>query len=114
MNNTLGSYLKQIRKQRNFTLRDVEEKIKISNAYLSQLENDKILQPSPSVLNKLAECYKISYEHLMMLAGYPSLEKEKTAPSFRVGSDFDDLTHEERETVLEYIQFLKSRRAMKR
>lgn len=114
MNNSLGSFLKQTRKQRNLTLRDIEEKTGISNAYLSQLENDKILQPSPSVLNKLAEFYKISYGHLMVLTGYPSPEKNKMAPSFRIGSDFDDLTPEEKETVLEYIHFLKSRRAMKR
>jgi len=110
----LGSYLKQIRKQQNLTLRMVEEKTGISNAYLSQLENNKILHPSPSVLHKLAECYGISYEHLMTLAGYPfPTEKEKLTPTFRVRSSLDDLTPDERERVSEFIQFLKSRR-MKR
>jgi len=109
MNETLGNYLKRIRKQRSLTLRAVEEKTAISNAYLSQLENDKISSPSPTVLHKLAECYGISYERLMKLTGYP-IDEEKH-PAFRSsGDDFDSLTLEEKEKVMEYIQFLKSRR----
>ncbi|MEM2112129.1 MAG: helix-turn-helix transcriptional regulator, partial [Candidatus Bathyarchaeia archaeon] len=72
MNKTLGPYLKQVRKEKGFTLRVVEEKTGISNAYLSQLENQKISNPSPRILHKLADFYEISYGNLMELAGYPS------------------------------------------
>lgn len=109
MNETLGQFLKRARKQKSLTLRDVQDRIGISNAYLSQLENNKILCPSPSILDKLSKCYDVSYELLMKLAGYPTTEKE-LSPSFRIGSDFVNLTAEEKERVLEYIQFLKSRR----
>jgi transcriptional regulator with XRE-family HTH domain len=105
----LGLYLRRIRKNLNLTLRAVEEKTGISNAYLSQLENNKIFCPSPKVLYKLAECYQVSYEYLMKLAGYPTTEK-KQMPAFRISSSLDDLTPEEKEKVLEFIQFLKSRR----
>lgn len=107
--NELGTYLKQVRKKLNFTLRAVEEKTGISNAYLSQLENNKIFCPSPTILYKLAKCYKVSYEYLMKLAGYPVASKEST-PTFRLSGDLDDLLPEEREKVFEFIQFLKSRR----
>ena len=113
MSNTLGSYLKQSRKERGLTLRDVEEKIGISNAYLSQLENQKISNPSPQILHKLADWYNISYDRLMELAGYPVLEKESRGPAFRKESGFDDLTREEKENVIEYIRFLRSRRRKK-
>ena len=113
MSNMLGSYLKQSRKESGLTLRDVEEKIGISNAYLSQLENQKISNPSPQILHKLADCYNISYDRLMELAGYPVPEKESHGPAFRKESDFDDLTREEKENVLEYIRFLRSRRRKK-
>jgi len=110
MNETLGNYLKGIRKQRSLTLRAVEQKTAISNAYLSQLENDKISSPSPTVLHKLAECYSISYERLMKLTGYPTSE-EGQKPAFRSSSDdIENLTPEEKEKVMEYIQFLRSRR----
>ena len=54
------------------TLRQVEEATnkEVSNAYLSQIENDKIQKPSPNVLHALAEIYGISYEQLMEMAGY--------------------------------------------
>lgn len=114
MNETLGRYLKRIRKERELTLRVVEEKTGISNAYLSQVENGKIARPSPSVLHKLAEFYDVSYEHLMRLAGHPlpilSTEREKLEPVFRLSSSFDDLTEEEKKRVQEYIEFLKSRK----
>jgi len=115
MNKTLGSYLKQVRKERGLTLRAVEERTGISNAYLSQLENQKISDPSPRILHKLADCYKIPYEHLMELAGYPSplssmTEGKKLQPSFRSSISLDDLTKEEKERVEEFIQFLRSRR----
>ncbi|MHA1227402.1 MAG: helix-turn-helix domain-containing protein [Candidatus Hodarchaeales archaeon] len=114
MNETLGRYLKRVRKERKLTLRVVEKRTGISNAYLSQVENGKILKPSPSILYKLAECYGVSYEKLMQLAGYPlpaiSVKMEKMEPSFRLDSSFDDLTEEEKKRVLEYIEFLKSRR----
>lgn len=114
MNKTLAEYLKQIRKEKRLTLRAVEERTSISNAYLSQVENGKISTPSPSVLHKLADCYGVSYEHLMKLAGHPlpeaSTRSEKLEPVFRLGSSFDELTEEEKKRVLEYIEFLKSRR----
>ena len=116
MNQALGRHLKRVRKQRNLTLRAVEEKTGISNAYLSQVENSKINRPSPSVLLKLADCYSVSYVHLMELTGHPipnlNSNNEKVKPSFRLssGSFLDDLTDEEKKRVLEYIEFLRSRK----
>jgi transcriptional regulator with XRE-family HTH domain len=113
MSEKLGQYLKHQRKNQNFTLRDVEQKTRISNAYLSQLENNKIFNPSPSVLHKLADCYEISYEYLLKLAGYPVpeiSEKNKKIQFNRLGRAVDDLTPEEEERLLEYLQFLRSRK----
>ena len=50
MNNNLGTYLKQIRKEKKYTLRAVEAKTEISNSYLSQVENGKIRKPAPIFL----------------------------------------------------------------
>ena len=114
MNEPLNKYLKRVRKERKLTLRAVEEETGISNAYLSQVENAKILRPSPSVLHKLAECYDVSYEHVMRLAGHPlpttSTGRENLEPAFRLSSSLNDLTEEEEKRVLEYIEFLRSRR----
>lgn len=109
MNESLGPYLRNVRKHKAFTLRTVEEKTGISNAYLSQLENNKIASPSPKFLCKLAKLYGIQYEHLMKLAGYP-VEPRAHTSAFRVENGLEDLTQDEKTKVQEYIQFLRSKR----
>ncbi len=109
MNNSLGMYLRNTRKQCGLTLRAIEEKTGISNAYLSQLETEKIAFPSPKFLHKLAELYGVSYEYLMKLAGYP-VSTIDDLPASRIGNNLDELTPDEKSKVQEYIQFLKSQR----
>ncbi|MGE8453902.1 MAG: helix-turn-helix domain-containing protein, partial [Pseudomonadales bacterium] len=72
MKPTLAQYLASIRRDRQLSLRQVEEQSgkEVSNAYLSQLETGKVTQPSPNVLHTLAELYGIDYIYLMQLANY--------------------------------------------
>lgn len=113
---TLGQFLANIRATKRMSLREVEEACDgvVSNAYLSQLEHDKISKPSPNILHALAEVYAVPYATLMEKAGYiaeSSKPKKKTgrhaqAPTFATG----DLTAEEEEALLEYLAFLRSRK----
>lgn len=117
MSKELGSLLKSGRTEHDYTLREVEEKIGISNAYLSQLENGSANKPSPEVLFKLSELYDISYERLMKTAGHPLPMKNDNMQgvSFRQENDtFDDLSPKEEEKLLEYLQFLRSNEATNR
>ena len=57
MGKSFGGFLRKLREDRNMTLRDVEEKIHISNAYLSQVESGQRNIPTMRILSKLAECY---------------------------------------------------------
>ena len=114
---TLGKYLASIRKDRNMTLREVERATskRVSNAYLSQIENDKIRKPSPNVLHSLASTYAISFENLMDKAGYlMSLAKradEDYGGRGRMATFAEyNLTPDEESELLEYLQFLRSKR----
>jgi transcriptional regulator with XRE-family HTH domain len=104
----LGEYLKTTRDHRKLSLRDVESATSISNAYLSQLEGNKIKQPSPKVLHKLSELYQISYAEVMKLAGYPIPEGSENTSSLqaRIGPT----TLDEEDSLVEYLEFLRSRR----
>ncbi len=110
MRESLGKFLLRIRKERKLTLRDVEREIGISNAYLSQLETEKIEQPSPKILHKLSNLYGISYEKLLNLTGYPLPESSSTRIQNRIQTEFSELSSEEKEQVSDYIQYLKSKR----
>ena len=112
---TLGKYLASIRVDRKMTLRNVEEATnkQVSNAYLSQIENEKIRKPSPNILNALAELYGISFEKLMEMAGYFTSDT-KRADSERHGrvATFAEhnLTTQEEAELIEYLQFIRSRK----
>ena len=118
----LGQFLRSIREAKKLTLRFVEAKTGVSNAYLSQIENGKISKPSPIMLYKLSQFYKISYDDLMSKAGFPTSESiqennlESGSGSLRnVGrtsilATLDDVTPEEEEELLEFLAFMRSRR----
>lgn len=66
----LGNRLRDVRKKNGDSLRDVEERSGLKNGYLSQLENGKIISPSPSVLQKAADGYGLRFADLLKWAGY--------------------------------------------
>ena len=112
---TLGEYLATLRMAKKMTLRQVEEATEneVSNAYLSQLEHNRISQPSPNILHVLSEVYGVSYENLMERAGYVSVrskrgeqQKHGRIATFAV----DNLTPTEEAALLEYLAFLRTRK----
>jgi HTH-type transcriptional regulator, competence development regulator len=111
---TLGQYLASIRSDRKLTLREVEEATskQVSNAYLSQIENDKIKQPSPNILHTLAELYGISYESLMGMAGYfTSSTRSEGERHGRVATFAEhNLTAAEESELLQFLEFMRSRK----
>ena len=115
MKPTLGQYLASIRTDRKMTLREVEEATnrQVSNAYLSQIENDRIRKPSPNILHSLAEIYAISFENLMKRAGHllPSTRRSGKDRHGRVATFAEyNLTEDEESELLQYLQFIRSRR----
>lgn len=111
-NNRLGIFLKAVREGEGVTLRFVEQQTGISNAYLSQLENGKIRQPSPILLHKLCSLYNVSYAKAMKLAGYPlpqdtdGFDGQEDRGLF---ARFCNITTDEEKELSEYLDFLRSK-----
>jgi transcriptional regulator with XRE-family HTH domain len=110
---SLGQHLAAIRADRRLSLRQVEEATnkEVSNAYLSQLENDKIKQPSPHILHALAELYAAEYTVLMQKAGYlktsasrPDTERHSKLVTFAEMN----LTQEEESELLRFLKFMRA------
>jgi len=60
MNEITGAMLKQLRKKNEMSLSEVEHKAQIiSSSYLSQLENDKVSNPSYKIIMKLLDLYNV-------------------------------------------------------
>jgi transcriptional regulator with XRE-family HTH domain len=120
---TLGSLIRELREAEKMSLREMEEKSKISNAYISQVENGQIKRPSPNFLHKMSEVLDYPYELLMERAGHvvpKSKESQKTSKhkisdeqrkAFAIFSTIKDLTEEEAEALLEFLNWRRSRQS---
>lgn len=108
---SLGTYLRALRDAKGMSLRLVEERIGVSNAFLSQLESGKVKQPSPSILYKLAQLYGVPYETLMERAGYPVPKSASGSPNTTSGifSRLGPITDEEEQALLDYLAFIRNR-----
>jgi transcriptional regulator with XRE-family HTH domain len=107
---TLASFIAEAREKSGLTLRAVEKETGISNAYLSQLEHGKIQTPAPQNLHKLAGLYRVPYELLMELAGYPVPQTNAGPPAETMAARFGSVTREEEDALVEYLQFLRQRK----
>jgi HTH-type transcriptional regulator, competence development regulator len=105
---SLGQTLKASRELMSLTLRQVEEATGISNAYLSQLENDKIKKPSASILYKLASIYNIELNTLLVAAGIIQESEEAKGKLFNNAAlSAEQLTQEEERALFAYLKILR-------
>lgn len=110
----LSDELSRLRKLKGYTLREVEQRTgkKVSNSYLYQLESGDVKEPSPNILFELAKVYQVPYKSLMELAGYaaPARNGNRRGHASVAFSVLEDLTDDERERVLDYIEFLRQKK----
>lgn len=109
MEKSLGATIKGYRKSLLLTLQQVEDAIGISDAYLSQLENDKIKKPSANVLYKLSCLYCVNIEVFLYAAGFI---KDKPITNSNILSHIAEaakLTPEEEAQLMQYLKFLRSK-----
>lgn len=106
----LGTLLATSRKRKNLTLRAVEKATRISNAYLSQLENGDVREPSPVMLAKLADLYEVPYTTMLEYAGYRVPKSASSVPAQSFAARIGPVTQDEETALLEYLDFLRTKR----
>jgi transcriptional regulator with XRE-family HTH domain len=106
-----GEYLKKLRKERNLSLREVEKKAGISNAYLSQIERGIRGAPSIEIMNRLADTYRVPVSDLIRVA----IPEEKINPDMLVPDTkqvymaYEELSVESKLLLIEYLQYLEDK-----
>lgn len=103
-----AEYLKNLRREKGLSLRELAERSGVSNAYISQIERGKRGVPSPDVLEKLAAGLGVSYAELMRAAGYwPKLaDLEALAASRGDGRVLEELPPEAVKSLEEFLEYL--------
>ena len=72
-----GTTLYNLRKERNLSMRELAKESDVSQAYISQIENNKRNTPNIIVLKKLAKGLGVNEIDLMYEAGYINEEDQK-------------------------------------
>ncbi|EJO5348251.1 helix-turn-helix transcriptional regulator [Clostridium botulinum] len=83
-----GDFLKNIRKEKGLSQRQLAELANVSNTEISRIESGERQNPSPNILKSISKHIGISYSELMIKAGYidESIDHEKyTEHIFRNG-----------------------------
>src|ERR687893_429377 len=79
--NDLGARLRETRKGSRIPLREMERRTGVNSGYLSLLERGKVSQPTPAVLRKVADGYRIPLHVLMRWVGYVGGEGDGLSPN---------------------------------
>ena len=114
----LGEYIREKRKEKNMSQRDLAAASGISNAEISRIESGKRKEPSSSVLRDLAKALNVPAEEILAVVGIldsPQHEEVSTSSSgFSVTEsnylDVGDLSKSEMDELMNYIDYIKSKR----
>ena len=70
MTENFGEYLRNLRLEKRYSLREVEELSGVSNSYLGLIERGQRPIPGVDILKKLAPVYDVPARDLLAAAGY--------------------------------------------
>jgi transcriptional regulator with XRE-family HTH domain len=101
-----GSYLKQLREAKGYTISQLALYSGVSHSYISRIEAGKRGAPSPEVLQKMADVLSVSFEELMIAAGHwPEPNEAKTIAASSSEKE-GPLTREEFESLVKAFKKL--------
>ena len=107
----LGDFIREQRKRARLSLRELADKTKVSNAYLSQIERG-LHEPSVHVIKALATALDLSAETLLRQAGV--LEARAAPPAERLDVETailadDNLTKEQQKALIAVYRSYRER-----
>ena len=103
--------LKEIRNQLNIPQKDVCASLRIPQNTYSQYENGK-REPDSDTLSRIADFFDVTVDYLLGRTDEPNpinLDKELEGVRFALYSESEELTDEDKQAVLDFVRFLKSK-----
>ena len=112
----LGEILRRARQHQGLSLRQVESRIGLSNAHLSQIERGAIRRPDPAILMNLAELYSLNYELIAEWSGYLNSLSSRSSSglagmALRLFVELDSVAQRD---ALSYLENLRNERLHRR
>ena len=99
----LGERLKHLRSQSNKTQQQIADKLGITRAAYSHFENDRN-QPDSDTIVKLAEIFEVTTDYLL-----GKEQSQDNDPNLLVAAHIDDdVSEQDMEDILRYIEYRKN------
>jgi HTH-type transcriptional regulator, competence development regulator len=81
MKETFGQILKELRRNKNISQRELADKVSVDFSYISKLENDRLAPPSAETIIRISNVLEIPSEVLLSHSGKVSDEMKGTISS---------------------------------
>jgi transcriptional regulator with XRE-family HTH domain len=106
----LGKFIEEHRMAKHLSARKLAELAKISHTEIHRLETGERKHPSPLILKSIAHALDVSFDEIMVAADYIE-DTSHSALVPMIISGVHDLNEKELEEVLDFINFLRSKRS---
>ena len=74
MNKSFGQLLKELRRSKPISQRDLADKVGVDFSYISKIENDRLPPPAAQTIEKISDALEIPHEILLTHSGKVSEE----------------------------------------
>lgn len=108
MARSIGAYIRQAREKKGLSLRGLAAEVSLHPSYITRLETDRLRQPSPEKLQRIAEVLGVDHGDLFALAGYRAPQHlPSLMPYLRARYRMTDETAQQ---LADYFEILKRER----
>jgi transcriptional regulator with XRE-family HTH domain len=88
MEQTFGRALRELRRSKGISQRDLAEKVGVDFSYISKIENDRLPPPAADTIVKICEALQVSPDMLLTLSGKIPSELRDTIGSSPAAMQF--------------------------
>ena len=102
---TFGERLRYLREERELRQQDIAEEVNISKRMIGYYESDKHFPRDVDMIISLAKFFDVSLDYLFGLTNV-----RRTDIAAGVNKEFSELDEAKQQDVIDYIQYLKSKK----
>ena len=107
MSQTFGETLRELRKSKNFSQRDLAEKAGVDFSYISKVENNRLPPPAADTIVRICEILEVESETLLTLTDKITTETKQMLSSSTEAQKFIKQAQEMSLTDAEWRKLIK-------
>lgn len=93
MSTSFGQTLKELRRSKTVTQRDLAARVGVDFSYISKVENDRLPPPSADTIVKICEVLSVPTDHLLSMTGKVPTPVQKMVGESSAAQQFMQQAH---------------------